>query len=103
MTLLLLQKAVADQDEMAEPELVLIAPSRDGDSDLARPVDAAQQSQVAAYIADWTQEERQALRDEAPIKDFKTPFRGGTLHFVRALFVQPEFILCSLKLTFESL
>lgn len=43
LTLLLLQKAVADQDEMAEPELVLIAPSRDGNSDLARPVDAVQQ------------------------------------------------------------
>ena len=40
---LLVQKPIDDIDEAPEPELVLIAPSRDGNSDLARPVDAAQQ------------------------------------------------------------
>jgi hypothetical protein len=41
--LLLVQSAAAEQEEMAEPELILVAPSRDGNADLARPVDAAQQ------------------------------------------------------------
>ena len=41
--------------------------------------DAATQSQVAAYINDWTQEERDRLRVEAPVHGFKTGFRNGTL------------------------
>jgi glutamate--cysteine ligase len=41
--------------------------------------DAQTQSQVAAYISDWTQEEREALRREAPIKGLDAPFRDGTL------------------------
>lgn len=41
--------------------------------------DAATQSQVAAYIADWTQEERDALRRQVPLQGLDTPFRNGTL------------------------
>ena len=44
--------------------------------------DAATQTQVADYIADWTQEERETLRRAAPISGLKTPFRNGTLHDV---------------------
>ena len=42
--------------------------------------DAATQTQVADYIKDWTQEERETLRQAAPVSGLKTPFRGGTLH-----------------------
>lgn len=41
--------------------------------------DAATQSQVAAYIADWTQEERDALRQQVPVQGLDTRFRNGTL------------------------
>ena len=41
--------------------------------------DAATQSQVAAYIADWSEEERDYLRGQAPKTGLDTPFRGGTL------------------------
>lgn len=41
--------------------------------------DAATQSQVAAYIADWTQEERAALRQQVPVQGLDTRFRNGTL------------------------
>ncbi len=41
--------------------------------------DADTQSRLAAYIADWTQEERAALRAAAPLTGLETPFRGGTL------------------------
>ncbi len=41
--------------------------------------DAATQSQAAAYIADWTQEERDALRRQVPLQGLDTPFRNGTL------------------------
>ncbi len=41
--------------------------------------DADTQSQLAAYISDWTQEERDALRAAAPISGLETPFRGGSL------------------------
>ena len=53
MTLLLLvQKALNGVDEVPEPELVLIAPSRDGNSDMARPVDAAQQKVLLDAVQD---------------------------------------------------
>lgn len=41
--------------------------------------DAQTQSQLVDYIADWTQEERDALRLGAPQTSLQTPFRGGTL------------------------
>ena len=41
--------------------------------------DAQTQSQLVDYIADWTQEERDALRLGAPQVGLQTPFRGGTL------------------------
>jgi glutamate--cysteine ligase len=41
--------------------------------------DAQTQSQLVDYIADWTQEERDALRLGAPQTGLQTPFRGGTL------------------------
>ena len=41
--------------------------------------DADTQSQVAAYISDWTQEERDALRLAVPQSGLDTPFRTGTL------------------------
>jgi len=41
--------------------------------------DQATQNQVADYIADWTQSERDALRLGAPTTGLETPFRGGTL------------------------
>lgn len=41
--------------------------------------DEATQNQVADYIADWTQSERDALRLGAPTTGLETPFRGGTL------------------------
>jgi glutamate--cysteine ligase len=41
--------------------------------------DADVQSQVAAYVADWTQAERAALRMGAAQTGLATPFRGGSL------------------------
>ncbi|NCF79647.1 MAG: glutamate--cysteine ligase [Alphaproteobacteria bacterium] len=41
--------------------------------------DAQTQSQLVDYIADWAQEERDALRLGAPQAGLQTPFRGGTL------------------------
>ncbi|CAI8218177.1 MAG: Glutamate--cysteine ligase EgtA [Alphaproteobacteria bacterium] len=41
--------------------------------------DAETQSKLVDYIADWTQEERDALRLGAPQTGLATPFRGGTL------------------------
>ena len=41
--------------------------------------DADAQAQAAAYISDWTQEERDALRLQVPQSGLDTPFRGGTL------------------------
>ncbi len=41
--------------------------------------DKETQSQLADMIKDWTVEERQYLRVEAPVKGLATPFRGGTL------------------------
>ena len=41
--------------------------------------DADAQSQVAAYISDWTQEEREVLRRQVPQSGLDTPFRNGTL------------------------
>ena len=41
--------------------------------------DPATQAQIAALVADWTNEERQALRLAAPVHGLATPFRGGTL------------------------
>ena len=41
--------------------------------------DAQTQSQLVDYIADWTQEERDALRLGGPQTGLQTPFRGGTL------------------------
>jgi glutamate--cysteine ligase len=35
-----------------------------------------------ALIADWTEEERQALRDQVPLLGLSTPFRGLTLRNV---------------------
>ncbi len=53
MTLLLLvQKAMNGPDDVPAPELVLIAPSRDGDAGLARPVDVAQQKLLLDAMQD---------------------------------------------------
>jgi len=41
--------------------------------------DADIQRRLVDYIADWTQEERDALRAGAPRTGLATPFRGGTL------------------------
>jgi glutamate--cysteine ligase len=41
--------------------------------------DAATQTQVADFIADWTQAERDALRAQSPLLGLQTPFRSGTL------------------------
>ena len=41
--------------------------------------DADTQKQVAALVADWTQDERMALRHGAPVHGLATPFRDGTL------------------------
>lgn len=38
--------------------------------------------EALALVADWTAEERQALRDQVPRTALKTPFRGGTLQAV---------------------
>jgi len=41
--------------------------------------DADTQKQAAAMVADWTADERMALRLGAPVTGLATPFRGGTL------------------------
>jgi len=41
--------------------------------------DADMQAKLADYIADWTVEERETLRQTAPKQGLATPFRGGTL------------------------
>ena len=41
--------------------------------------DGETQSKLVDYIADWTQEERDALRLGSPQTGLQTPFRGGTL------------------------
>ncbi|MBT6095925.1 MAG: glutamate--cysteine ligase [Rhodospirillaceae bacterium] len=41
--------------------------------------DSESLSQAADYIADWTQEERDSLRDNVPEHALNTPFRGGTV------------------------
>lgn len=41
--------------------------------------DADTQRKVYELIADWTQEDREAMRAVAPIKGLATPFRDGTL------------------------
>ena len=41
--------------------------------------DADTQSQIAAYISDWTQDERDALRLAVPQSGLDTPFRTATL------------------------
>jgi glutamate--cysteine ligase len=38
--------------------------------------------EALALIADWTEEERQALRDQVPLLGLSTPFRGLTLRNV---------------------
>ena len=44
--------------------------------------DADTQSEVAAYIADWTAEEREALRRDAPVHGLQTVFRDHDLHHI---------------------
>ncbi|HLC09022.1 MAG TPA: glutamate-cysteine ligase family protein, partial [Methyloceanibacter sp.] len=44
--------------------------------------DARAQSEAAALIADWTESERQGLRDAVPRLGLATPFRGRTLREV---------------------
>ena len=41
--------------------------------------DAATQKQTADWIADWTQAERDFLRQQTPVQGLKTPFRDGTV------------------------
>jgi len=41
--------------------------------------DEQAQTEAAALIADWTQEERAALRAQVPCSALNTPFRGGTV------------------------
>jgi glutamate--cysteine ligase len=41
--------------------------------------DAQAQAQAAALVADWTHEEREALRAEVPRLGLRTPFRGATV------------------------
>jgi glutamate--cysteine ligase len=41
--------------------------------------DAATQAKAHDLIADWSAEERNTLRHQAPISGLATPFRGGTL------------------------
>ena len=52
--------------------------------------DAQAQSEAAALIADWTQDDHEYLRDEVPRSALKTPFRGGT---VQDLALQVRFFL----------
>jgi len=44
--------------------------------------DRAALDEAAALVADWTAEERQALRDAVPRLGLRTPFRGGALREV---------------------
>ncbi len=44
--------------------------------------DPATQKEAAALIADWTREERDTLRQQAPVTGLKTPFRGATVRDV---------------------
>ena len=52
-------------------------PSGPGCSTTRQALDGA-----VALVRDWTEDERQALRDAVPRLGLKTPFRGGTLRDV---------------------
>jgi glutamate--cysteine ligase len=41
--------------------------------------DASAQAEAYALISDWTQSERQAMRDQVPRLGLATPFRGSTV------------------------